>query len=249
LSDLPPALLTRPIAHRALHGLAGPENSRAAIAAAVTAGYALEIDLQASADGVALVFHDHNLERLTYAAGAVADRPAHELTDLPLRGTSECIPTLREVLALVAGRAPLLIEVKDQSRTLGPVDGRLEADTAAALRGYQGPVAVMSFNPHSMAAMARLAPDIPRGLVTCAFAPEDWPGVPHDRLAELATLNAVAATGASFISHEWQLLDMAPVAALKAQGMPVLCWTIRDTAQEAQARHVADNITFEGYTP
>lgn len=249
MADLPPAFLTYPIAHRALHGRAGPENSRAAIAAAVTAGYGIEIDLQASRDGVALVFHDDDLNRLTRAKGKVAARRQTELTRLRLRGTSERIPTLREVLALVAGRVPLLIEVKDQSGGLGPVDGRLEADTAAALQDYSGPVAVMSFNPHSMAEMARLAPDLPRGLVTCGFAPEDWPGVPQERLADLANLSAVKATDACFISHDWRKLDMAPVATLKAQGLPVLCWTIRDTVQEAQARQVADNITFEGYTP
>lgn len=249
MPDLPPAFLNRPIAHRALHGAAGPENSRAAIAAAVAAGYGIEIDLQASADGVAMVFHDAHLDRLTRAKGAVVDRTARDLTRLSLRGTSERIPTLREVLALVAGRVPLLIEVKDQSGTLGPVDKRLETDTAAALTGYQGPVALMSFNPHSMDAMARLAPDIPRGLVTCAFDPEGWRGTPPERLAKLATIPDFDRVGASFISHDWRRLGIARVSELKTMGVPVLCWTIRDRAQEARARQVADNITFEGYTP
>ena len=249
MPDLPPEFLARPIAHRALHGRAGPENSRAAIAAALSAGYGIEIDLQASRDGVAMVFHDAHLDRLTRAKGAVAARTARDLTRLRLRGTSERIPTLREVLALVAGRVPLLIEVKDQSGTLGPVDARLEADTAAALTGYKGPVAVMSFNPYSMEAMARLAPDIPRGLVTSAFAPAGWPGTAPERLAKLATIPDFDRVGASFISHDWRGLDMARVTALKAMGVPVLCWTIKDPAQEAQARQTADNITFEGYTP
>lgn len=196
-----------------------------------------------------MVFHDTDLDRLTRAKGMVAARTRAELTRLRLRGTSERIPTLQEVLALVAGRVPLLIEVKDQSHILGPIDGRLEADTAKALANYPGPVAVMSFNPHSMAAMAQLAPDLPRGLVTCAFASEDWPGVPEERLAELATLDAVAEVGACFISHDRRALDMPQVARLKAAGLPVLCWTIRSPAQEAEARKIAQNITFEGYTP
>jgi glycerophosphoryl diester phosphodiesterase len=249
LPDLPPEFLTRPLAHRALHGGAGPENSRAAIAAAMAAGYGIEIDLQASADGVAMVFHDAQLNRLTRAKGAVSARRARELTRLRLRGTSERIPTLREVLALIGGRVPLLIEIKDQSGALGPVDGRLEADTAAALQDYSGPVAVMSFNPHSMAEMARLAPDVPRGLVTCAFTPEDWPGIPGERLQELAALDAFGPTGASFISHDRRDLATASVAALKAQGAPILCWTVKSAEQEVQARRIADNITFEGYTP
>lgn len=249
MPDLPSEFLTRSIAHRALHGGAGPENSRAAIAAAMTAGYGIEIDLQASADDVAMVFHDAQLDRLTRAKGAVSARRARELTRLRLRGTSERIPTLREVLGLVGGRVPLLIEIKDQSGALGAVDGRLEADTAAALKDYPGPVAVMSFNPHSMAEMARVAPDVPRGLVSCAFAPEDWPDIPGDRLIELATLDAVGPTGASFISHDRRDLASAPVAELKAQGAPILCWTVKSAAQEVQARLIADNITFEGYTP
>ncbi|MBN2759546.1 MAG: hypothetical protein JXQ79_03520, partial [Rhodobacteraceae bacterium] len=101
LADLPDIFLARPIAHRALHGGAGPENSRAAIAAAISAGYGIEIDLQASRDGVAMVFHDDHLDRLTRAKGLVAARTRAELTRLRLRGTSERIPTLREVLALV----------------------------------------------------------------------------------------------------------------------------------------------------
>lgn len=249
MADLPPEFLARPIAHRALHGAAGPENSRAAIAAAIAAGYGIEIDLQASKDGVAMVFHDSHLDRLTRAKGAVAARTRAELARLHLRGTSERIPTLREVLALVAGRVPLLIEVKDQSGTLGPVEGRLEADIVQALAEYNGPVAIMSFNPQSVDMFAQLAPGLPRGLTTCAFTPEDWPEVPTDRLAKLATLGAVHATGARFISHDWQALDMAPVAALKAQGLPILCWTIRSAKHATQARKVADNITFEGYTP
>lgn len=249
MPDLPRAFLARAIAHRALHGAAGPENTRAAVKAAVAAGYGMEIDLQASADGVAMVFHDAHLDRLTNAKGPVSERSARALSAICLRGTSEGIPTLREVLALVAGRAPLLIEVKDQSQSFGPVAARLEADIAAALAGYEGPVAVMSFNPHSMAAMARLAPDIPRGLVTCAFAPEDWPGTDPACLAELASISEFDRTGASFISHDWRALDMSAVAALKARGVPVLCWTIRGPMQEKQAQRVADTITFEGYTP
>lgn len=196
-----------------------------------------------------MVFHDDTLDRLTRAKGAVTARTKRDLTRLRLRGSSERIPTLRDVLALVEGRVPLLIEVKDQSRSLGPVDGQLEADTATALADYQGPVAVMSFNPHSMAAMARLAPHIPRGLVTCTFAPEDWPGTAPARLADLAAITDFERVEASFISHDWRALDMAPVAELKARGVPVLCWTIRDAEQEAQARQTADTITFEGYTP
>ncbi|WP_095880419.1 glycerophosphodiester phosphodiesterase family protein [Alloyangia mangrovi] len=246
---LPAAFLERPIAHRALHDLATgrPENSRAAISAAIAAGYGIEIDLQLSSDGVAMVFHDERLERLTGARGLLGARDAAELSSLKLKGGEEGIPTLSEVLELVAGRVPLLIEIKDQDGALGPDVGTLEKATADALRGYEGPVAVMSFNPHSMARMARLAPQVPRGLTTDAFDPEEWSGVPGSRLEELRGIPDYARTGACFISHSWKDLDAQRVAELKKQGAAILCWTIRTPEQEARARAVAQNVTFEQY--
>ncbi len=247
--DLPLRFLTQPIAHRGLHGDGRPENTLPAIMASVNAGYAIEIDVQESADGVAMVFHDDTLERLTQASGPVRALEASALSRLTVLGTDAYIPTLPEVLAHVAGRVPLLIEVKDQSGILGPLDGRLERAVADALRDYTGPVAVMSFNPQSMALLAAIAPDLPRGLVTCSFAPEEWDGVPQARLADLVTISDYARTGASFISHDWQDLDAGVIGALKKQGANVLCWTIRSADQAAQALRVAQNITFEGFLP
>ncbi|MCB1334803.1 MAG: phosphodiesterase [Roseivivax sp.] len=246
---LPRAFLDRPIAHRALHDKAAgrPENSRAAVRAAVQQGYGIEIDLQLSRDGQAMVFHDYDLKRLTGTPGALAQRDAAELSSLPLAGGDEGIPTLAEVLSDIGGQVALLIEIKDQHGGMGVPDGRLEAATAAALAGYRGPVAVMSFNPHSIEHMARLAPDLPRGLTTDRFTAQDWPTLSAGRRAELRAIPDAAATGASFISHGWRHLDMPRVAELKAQGLSVLCWTIRSPEQEAQARRVAQNITFEGY--
>ncbi|WP_353473852.1 glycerophosphodiester phosphodiesterase family protein [Salipiger sp. H15] len=249
MTDLPAAFLERPIAHRALHDLAAgrPENSLSAISAAIEAGYGIEIDLQLSSDGVPMVFHDERLERLTGARGLLGARDAAELSALRLKGSDEGIPTLAEVLELVAGRVPLLIEIKDQDGALGPDVGPLETAVTNALRGYEGPVAVMSFNPHSVARMARLAPKVPRGLTTEAFAPHDWPGVPGSRLEELRGIPDYARTGASFISHGWTDLASPRVAELRQQGAAILCWTIRSPEQEAQARAVAQNVTFEHY--
>ncbi len=246
---LPRAFLDRPIAHRALHDVTQgrPENSRAALRAASAAGYGIEIDLQLSRDGAAMVFHDYDLRRLTGQGGAVAQHSAAELGALTLLHGDEGIPTLAEVLADLRGAAPLLIELKDQDGALGPGIGALEEATADALRGYQGDVALMSFNPHSVARMAALCPDLPCGLTTCAFAPADWPTVPAARLAELAEIPDAARIGASFISHQWRVLAAPRVAALKQAGLSVLCWTIRSPQEAQQALQVADNITFEGF--
>ena len=248
---LPAAFLGAPIAHRALHDRAAgrPENSAAAVRAAVAAGYGIEIDIQPSADGVPMVFHDDDLARLTGRTGRIAERTAAELAALPLLGGEDGVPTLAEVLALVAGRVPLLIEVKDQDGAMGPKVGPLERAVAAALAGYGGPVAVMSFNPHSVAAMAEAAPDVPRGLTTWEWEPREAAEEGVDaaacaRLREIADFDRV---GASFISHHHRDLARPRVAELKAAGAAVLCWTIRSLAEEAEARKIAQNVTFEGY--
>ena len=240
---LPPSLLAAPIAHRGLWGESRPENSIAAARAAVAEGYGIEADLQMSADGRAMVFHDDVLDRLTTRTGPLRDRPADELAATPLRGGSEGIATLTALLEAVDGRAPLLLEIKDQDGALGPDVGALEAAVARDLAAYEGPVAVMSFNPHSVAAMRQAAPSIARGLATCAFAPEDWPGVPAERLAWLRRID-VARVGAAFVSHDAR--DLARTAGLR---VPVLAWTIRSVEAEREARRYARQITFEGYRP
>jgi glycerophosphoryl diester phosphodiesterase len=247
---LPACFLRLPIAHRALHDSAAgrPENSRAAIAAAVAGGYGIEIDLQLSADGRAMVFHDYALHRLTPETGPLRARTAAELARIPLTGGAEGIPTLAEVLALVAGRVPLLVEIKDQDGAMGPGVGALEQAASRDLAGYDGPVAVMSFNPHAVAAFGAMAPGVPRGLTTSAYDPAAWaplsPAV-CDRLRDIPDFEE---TGAAFLSHEWRDLGRARVQALAARGVPVLCWTIRSTEDEALARHMgAANVTFEGY--
>ncbi|NRB19423.1 MAG: phosphodiesterase [Rhodobacteraceae bacterium] len=247
---LPADFLRLPIAHRALHDRADgrPENSRAAIRAAIAAGYGIEIDLQLSADGQAMVFHDFNLERLAEAHGPINQLTREQARAVPLLGgDGEGIPDLAEVLDLVAGQVPLLIEIKDQDGQRGPNIGTLEAAAVADLQGYSGPLALMSFNPHSVAELARLAPQLPRGIVTSGYVLEDLPELTEaicDRLREIPDLDRV---GASFISHRASDLARPRVQRLRDDGFPVLCWTIRSPVEERAARVFADNVTFEGY--
>ena len=246
---LPQAFLKAPIAHRAYHDVARgrPENSRAAIVAAIAAGYAIEIDLQLSRDGVAMVFHDETLERLTPRDGWLRDLTAAELSTIPLKGGDETIPTLTEILDLVAGRVPLLIELKDQTLRMAETDGRLEAATARALAPYDGPVALMSFNPHMIARMATLAPGLPRGLTTSAYDHDDWAPLPPETCDRLRPIPDYDRTQSSFISHEASDLTRPRVAELAAQGAAILCWTIKSPQAEAEARRIAQNVTFEQY--
>ena len=247
---LPAAFLNTPLAHRALHDVTAgrPENSRAAVRAAVEAGFGIEIDLQLSADGKAMVFHDYGLERLTAERGAVRLREASALAAIPLKGGDEGIPTLEEILDLVGGRVPLLVEFKDQDGGMGPDVGPLEAAAAKLIGSYRGDLAVMSFNPHSVREFARLLPDVPRGLTTSAYRPDEWP-LPAQTCDRLRGIPDYAGSGSCFISHEADDLSRPRVAELKAAGAAVLCWTIRSRAEEDIARQVAQNVTFESYLP
>lgn len=240
--------LTKPLSHRGLHDVTDgrPENSRAAVQAAISHGYGIEIDLQLSADGKPMVFHDYALDRLTRENGRVHQRKAVGLQGVPLRGGDECIPDLAEILDLVAGQVPLLIEFKDQDGAMGTDVGPLERAAAAILSDYTGLVAVMSFNPNSVGLMSELLPQVPRGIVTGAYEPNDWPLSQKtcDYLREIPDFDRV---GASFISHEVNDLGRERVATLKADGADILCWTVKSMAQEVLARRVAQNITFEQY--
>ena len=146
---LPASFFARPFTHRALHDRkAGRvENSLKSIKAALDAGYGIEIDLQLSRDGQAMVFHDDLLDRLTGEAGPVRDRTRAELESIALTDDGGTIPALDTVLELVGGKVPLLIEIKDQDGAMGPDVGPLEKATCAALENYKGDVALMSFNP------------------------------------------------------------------------------------------------------
>lgn len=251
MTALPGLFRDIPIAHRALHDVAEgrPENSRAAIRGAMDAGYGIEIDLQLSRDGQAMVFHDYDLGRLTAQSGPVQQRDAADLEGIGLIGGAEGIPRLDEILTLVAGRAPLLIELKDQHGQMGETDGRLETAVARALAGYDGPAAVMSFNPHMIATMAELAPDTPRGIVSCGYTAEDWPLLKPGIRDMLRDIPDYARASCSFISHHHVDLDRPRVAELASEGGTILCWTVRSPGEEAAARRHAHNVTFEGYLP
>ncbi len=247
MSRLPPDFLRLPIAHRGLHGSGAPENSLAAARGAIEAGYGIELDIQPAADGTPMVFHDYDLARLTGDKAAIAAHSPADLAEKRLLDSDEVIPTLTQFLELVAGRVPLLIEIKDQPNGLGGQAVPLHVPVAEALKGYAGPVALMSFNPQIVAAFHAIAPEIPVGLTTCAFAAGDFPTLSEQEREHLAAITDYDAVGASFISHDHHDLDNPRVDALKAMGAGILCWTIRSPGQEAAARRIAHNITFEHY--
>ncbi|HEY1606988.1 MAG TPA: glycerophosphodiester phosphodiesterase family protein [Allosphingosinicella sp.] len=226
----------RPFAHRGLHGPARPENSRAAFEAAIDAGFGMECDVQASRDGAAMVFHDDDLDRLTGTQGRVADLDADTLAGLHLSGTSETIPRLTEMLASIAGRAPLLIEVKSPDRHVVP----LCRAVAAALQGYRGPVGIMSFNPEAGAWFARHAPERLRGLVVAESGKKGLRGRVERRLS-------FRRAQADFLAYDVRDLPSAFAAGKRAAGVPVFTWTVRTAADRARAAAGADQIIYEDF--
>lgn len=230
-------LIERPFAHRGLHGGAeGPvENSLAAFRAAIAGGFGMECDVQASADGVAFVFHDATLDRLTAESGPVAARTAGELDRVMLTGTREPIPRLHALLALVAGRMPLLIEVKSPN---AHVRGLCEA-VAEALLYYAGQVAVMSFNPEVGAWFARNAPTVTRGLIVTEENKHGLRGMMERRLA-------LWRARPDFLAYDIRdLPTSAFAAAARKRDLPMLTWTVRTDAQRDAAAQFADQPIFE----
>jgi glycerophosphoryl diester phosphodiesterase len=222
---------SRPFAHRGLHGPGRPENSRAAFEAALQAGFGIELDVQASRDGAAMVFHDYKVDRLTIAPGLVREIDAKELAQLRLGGTGETIPSLSDVLRLIAGRAPLLIEVKSPDRHIVPLCRAVEA----ALQAYSGPVGIMSFNPEVGAWFARHAPKRLRGLVVTESAKKGWRGRIERRLAFWRAR-------ADFLAYD--IRDL-PSAFARSKRVPVFTWTVRSPNDRGRAAANADQIIFE----
>lgn len=252
MKPLPPGVdeeawagLHRPIAHRGLWRADKPENSLAAFDAAAKAGYGIELDVQLSADGEVMVFHDDRLERLTEGHGRLCDHPAERLKALKLGGTSELMPTLDEVLAVVAGRLLVVVELK----VLGGEEGPLEARVAAILDAYKGPAAVLSFNPLAVAGFAQFSPNRLRGLNSMAYTDAaQWPLTPEQRQG-LATLQHVDTARPHFLGLGLDMLPSFEAAALRAQGMPVACWTVRSKEQWERVRLFCDVPMFEGWLP
>ncbi|HEX9965621.1 MAG TPA: glycerophosphodiester phosphodiesterase family protein [Allosphingosinicella sp.] len=223
-----------PFAHRGLHGGALVENSGGAIAAAVDRGYGVELDVQLSRDGEAMVFHDHELGRLTAGQGPVAARTAAELQAVPLNLCNEAMPRLGEALSIVHARAPLLIEVKSPDRQVA----RLCAAVARAVSGYGGPFAVMSFNPEVGAWFARRAPEVLRGLVVTEEGKRGLKGRIERPLA-------LWRARADFLAYDIRDLPSRFAGRRRSRGLPVYTWTVRSEADRARASAYADQIIFE----
>lgn len=232
-------------AHRGLHSKEAhaPENSLAAFRRAVDAGYGIELDVQLAKDEVPVVFHDFTLQRVCSAAGKICDFTAEELKQFHLNGTKETIPTLQEVLELVQGRVPLLVEIKC------PDLGTHVCEKAdEVLRSYKGAYVMESFNPFALLWYRRHRPEICRGQLSMNFQRQEGSYNPEQLIARHLLTNFLARP--DFIAYDMR--DKEAVSknlCRKWFHCPSVAWTVRSAADLRKAKPFYDAFIFEGFRP
>lgn len=247
-------LAARPIAHRGLHDLHERivENSLSAARAAIAAGYAIECDVQLTLDGAVVVFHDDTLERLTKGEGRLDEKSLSELRRLSLADTRDGVPSLEELLSAIAGKTPLVIELK--SRFDGDVS--LAARVAKIVATYEGPAAIESFDPEIIAHLRARGGElgvehVPLGIVAqAAYDGPEWSALSPEKAAAMTHFLHYPRTQPDFLS--WNVDDLpnaAPLLCREGVGLPVTVWTVRSKEQAARAELYADQIVFEGFAP
>lgn len=228
----------RQVAHRGLHDreLGIPENSLPAFARAVEHGKAIELDLHATADNRLVVLHDFQLKRMTGVPGIVEEWTLEDLRKLRLQGTDAQIPTLDEVLELVDGRVPLLLEIK--SERLGEV-GRLEPVLMKRLASYQGEFILEAFNPEVLVWLHRHAPQYIRG----QLGNLDDENRQFKFYSRHLMFNPLSRP--DFIAFDIQKIDYKLRLACKKHSLPLLGWTIRTEAELKKADRLCDGVIYE----
>jgi glycerophosphoryl diester phosphodiesterase len=230
-------LFNTPIAHRGLWGGEIIENSLPAYQAAIDKGYPIEIDLYLTLDKVLVCFHDQTLDRMTGTEGLLRDKTLAELKELSLLNSEYKIPTFDQVLNLVDGKVPLLIEIKDQP------DKTVVDRVVNRLLDYKGEFAIQSFNPLYIKRVKKLAPHFIRGILGTKTYGTQLKPLTRFVVKNLA-LNFIIKPDFISYSHE----DL-PLKASKIKRTPLISWTITDVNAENKALKYAKNIIFEGFSP
>ena len=225
-----------PVAHRGYHDLNTHvwENTLSSFSRAVEAGFAIECDLHYASDGVPVIFHDEDLQRLCNLHGDIRERTSRELGLIAIGGTSDKVPTLRQLLDLVKGKVPLVLELKGRE---ADDEGFAEA-VLEVLEGYEGKVALMSFDHWLLRDLKALGAPYPLGLTADGNTPEAFKT--HAKAMEI---------GLDFISYHYGDLPNAFINSEREKGIPVITWTVRDEAARRLTFANADQMTFEGFDP
>jgi glycerophosphoryl diester phosphodiesterase len=246
-------LIERPIAHRGLHDEAKGviENTLRAAEAAIAGGFAIECDIQLSVDGEAIVFHDETLDRLTDASGPLSSKSAAEIAKIRIKGSDEPPPAFTALLETVAGRTPIICELK--SRFNG--DWRI-ADRACALAAdYDGPLAFKSFDQDLAAYLRLRRPHMrpPRGpcpigiLAQASYDDPSWDFLTAEQKQDWTDFDHYDIARPDFLS--WNVDDLPhkiPFIVKEFTGAPILAWTVRTAEQREAAHKWADQILFDG---
>ena len=245
----PDWLTARPVAHRGLHDRARGiiENMPGAALAAIDGNFAIECDIQLTADGEAMVHHDDALGRLTEGAGALLGLSSSALKEIRFKDTSERMMSLADLCILVRGRVPIVVEVKSHFDG----DRRLVKRMAEVLTSYSGPVAGISFDPDQVVALRQMLPELPRGIVAQRHYTEaDWPEATPAQRQGMRHLKHALRTQPHFVAY-WvnDLPAPAPWIARHIFGLPLLTWTVRTAEQRTRAARYADQMIFEGFQP
>jgi len=245
------ATFLRPIAHRGLHNAKRGivENTGPAFEAAIAKSYGIECDVRPAADGLPVVFHDEALSRLVAGRGPVAKVTERQLQSLRHRVGGAPILTFGELLELVSGRVPLLVEIKSEWH---PPQKSFLTKLAAAANAYRGPIALMSFDPAVMALVRTLAPKLPRGMISGSYIGSGWWSrkISAKRGAALRDLLESGPVAPDFYAYDVNALP-TPVTeyARLVQGLPLFTWTVRTAKQRRIAASSADAMIFEGFEP
>ena len=236
-------------AHRGLHGTVGyldfaAENSLTAFARAVEHGFGIELDVQVSKDGEVVVFHDNTLKRVTGAEGRIKDFTLAELKELSLLGTADTIPTLSEVLELVDGRVPLLVELKETG-----TDHTISEQTVKVLKDYKGDFIVESFSPIAFGAFRKNMPDVPRGFLSDKLTRNKSERTLKHRITQRYLLTFIGRPSFLAIHHKRSRLFPIPLIKLLFR-VPTIAWTVKSQEEELAAyKNGFDGVIFENYIP
>lgn len=232
-------LIEKYIAHRGLHDDKHPENSISAFKNAVDNDYAIELDIQQLSDGTVVVFHDETLSRMTGQDGYIQNLTKKELKNYKLAQSEECIPTLEEALKTIAGRVPVLVEIKNSTKV-----GSLEQKTLEILKKYTGDYAIQSFNPYVLIWFKENAPEILRGQLSSKFKKVPLTFVKKYALKRFK-LNKQSEP--HFISYRAK--DLPSRFIRKYKHLPLIAWTVRSQDQYMNVVKYSDNIIFENFAP
>ena len=245
--------MSQPFAHRGLHGGASGniENTRSAFVAAMEYGFGFETDLRQAREGTIMVFHDKTVDRLTQDSGDVSMFTQQQLQNLSFKNSADQMMSLGELLALVKGKVPILLELKSDGADRPESQENFIRRLIDELHGYQGPFAVMSFDPALISLLAERAPHMPRGLVSQGFDhAASWPFLSLRQRLSLRNLLSFPQTRPHFIAYDIKALPaLAPLLARSLFKRPLLCWTVRTKGQRKRAQKYCDGMIFEGFLP